>query len=604
MNSEEKAKNSSDASQAADEKSEDNFEEIRKVDIDMILAEFKKELESESQVFAREDAENQPDESSEQGSEEASVAPEDAEEQTQSEAAQEQPQPEDDDVQPQSETAEEPERDEEYERYYEKYYKRGTALDRLWRDRSNKTRAFLIILIVLIILVTGVAVFIDSKLDLINFIKPGGEETTSGSGQIVYDEEDHEMMSAIDEASSLKDYLYQWANNGGEIMSSKNVINVLLLGLDSKDGLENGGRSDVIMLASLNKKTKKINISSIYRDTWLYMNVDGSDRYTKLNASYFYGGPEGTIKTFEENLKIKIDFYVAVDFSSFTDIINALGGITLEVQEYEAKYINRTTVHTIEYGPAVKLDGWEALVFARIRHSDADSDVSRTRRQRQVITALIKELKNAGFSQINSAANALFKYVNTNLTRTQLVSYATQALAYRWMDYDITQTVLSDTDVFGTGWVGSASTVFVDMPLAAYRLQSDVFGESNIVLDANRVTIFDLTSSSGGSSSSSYTSPPATAGQPTSSHAEEPQEPEPTEPVYQPEETTVQEAPEPEETTAAVTTTLPTQEQTEPEQPSQDTPPQSETPPSSQESPEEPGEPTENNETRTPLEEE
>ena len=176
------------------------------------------------------------------------------------------------------------------------------------------------------------------------------------------------------------------------------------------------------------------------------------------------------------------------------DIINALGGLTVEVQEYEAEYINRTTKHTIEHGPAVKLTGAQALVFARIRKSDADSDVSRTRRQRQVITSFIESAKGASISQLNDALDMLFKYVKTDLTEMQIISYATQALANGWINYDIEQFTLSDSDVFRTGYVGNTSVVFIDFPLAAQRIQTAVYGDSNVVLDENRIKIFNLVS--------------------------------------------------------------------------------------------------------------
>ncbi|MBQ4365734.1 MAG: LCP family protein, partial [Clostridia bacterium] len=268
----------------------------------------------------------------------------------------------------------------------------------------------------------------------------------------------------------------------------------LLVGLDSADALENGGRSDTLILLSLNKKTKKINMTSFFRDTWTYINVRGRDTYGKINSSYFFGGPETLIETIQNDFKIKIDYYVAVDFSSFTDIINALGGLTIEVEQYEADYINRTTVHNIEAGPAVKLDGWEALVYARIRKSDSDSDVSRTRRQRKVIMALMESAKGAGVAQLNSALDMLFKYVKTDLTRMEILSYGVQGLTNGWLNYEVQQTTIADDDVFKTGYVGSASVVFIDFELAAQRIQTAIYGDSNITLADDRVIPFRLVS--------------------------------------------------------------------------------------------------------------
>ncbi len=365
----------------------------------------------------------------------------------------------------------------------------------LWKDKRRRAKNFYFILVVFICLITAGMGYITEKLDLMSTgddetVIPAGSEITQ---EVIYDEEELSIMEAIDSAGSLNDFLYQWANNGGKLYSSKNVINVLLVGLDSKDALQYGGNSDSLILVSLNKKTEKISMCSFFRDSWCYMDIGGRDRYAKINSSYFHGGPDALIDTIERNFKVDIDYYVAVDFSSFRDIIDALGGITVPVQDYEAAYINRTNPDFhIEAGEAVKLTGKQALVFARIRKSDYDSDVSRTRRQRQVITSLIQSAKSASLSQLNNTLDTLFKYVKTDLTKSQILSYAAQALAKGWLNYEITQFTLSDPDVFKTGYVGSAAVVFMDFPLAAHRVQNSIYGDSNIVLDENRATVFDF----------------------------------------------------------------------------------------------------------------
>lgn len=364
----------------------------------------------------------------------------------------------------------------------------------LWKDKARRAKNFYFILTVFVVLVTVAFAYINDKLELLtdNDSQNPGQVETDETTQIIYKDEELELMNAIEEAGSINEYLYQWANNNGALYTSKNVINVLLIGLDSDDALERGGRADSMILVSLNKKTEKINMTSFFRDSWTYINDGGKDRYNKMNSSYYSGGPDGLIDTIEKNFKIDIDYYVAVDFTSFVDIINALGGLTVEVQEYEANYINRTTVHTIEHGPAVTLDGYEALVFARIRKSDSDSDVSRTRRQRLVIQSLIESAKGASLSQLNEALNTLFKHVKTDLTQMQILSYATQALTKGWMNYEIVQHTLSDEDVFTTGYVGDSSVVFMDFPLAAQRVQMALYDDTNIVLDENRVKLFSL----------------------------------------------------------------------------------------------------------------
>lgn len=336
--------------------------------------------------------------------------------------------------------------------------------------------------------------FVAAKLD--SFI-PEKEETGDTPAKVesidkIYEDGEPQPISPVESASSYNDYIYKWANNGARLRASRNIINVLLIGLDSEDALENGGRSDTIILASLNKKTKKIYLTSFYRDTWTHMFLNGEDRYNKMNSSYMYGGPEALINVLEKNFKVDIDYYVAVDFSSFTDIINALGGITIEVEQYEAEYINRTTVHTIDYGPAVTLDGYEALVYARIRHSDSDSDVSRTKRQRKVISAFINSAKKANLATINSALNTLFKYVKTDLTKMQILSYGTQAIANGWANFDIEQVQINDPSYFCTGFVGNQAVVFMDFPMASEVIQNSIYGNTSIVNGEGQVKPFTM----------------------------------------------------------------------------------------------------------------
>jgi len=373
--------------------------------------------------------------------------------------------------------------------------KKGNPIARFfWTNKRRRAKNLYFLLAVLVVVFAVGIGYINAKLSKIQYEDPKQQTAPSSFTDEIYEDEMIDVINSINSAGSLNDYLYQWANNGGTPYSSKNVINVLLIGLDSADALENGGRSDTLIILSLNKKTKKINMTSLFRDTWTYINARNKDTYGKINSSYFFGGPETLIETIQNDFKIKIDYYVAVDFSSFTDIINALGGLTIEVEDYEAEYINRTTVHTIESGPAVKLDGWEALVYARIRKSDSDSDVSRTRRQRKVIMALMDSAKGAGISQLNDALDMLFKYVKTNLTRMEILSYGVQGLTNGWLNYEIQQTTIADDDVFRAGMIGGTSLVLIDFELAAQRIQTAIYGESNITLADDRVIPFQLVS--------------------------------------------------------------------------------------------------------------
>ena len=166
------------------------------------------------------------------------------------------------------------------------------------------------------------------------------------------------------------------------------------------------------------------------------------------------------------------------------------------MEQYEAEYIRSTSTDHKEfpYGKNVRLNGWQALVYARIRKSDSDSDVSRTRRQRKVIMALMDSARGASLSQLNNAIDSLLRYVKTNLTKMEILSYGAQGLANGWMNYRIQETTIADDDVFRAGYIGGTALVLIDFALAAQRIQTGIYGESNIELSEDRVVPFQLVS--------------------------------------------------------------------------------------------------------------
>lgn len=321
-------------------------------------------------------------------------------------------------------------------------------------------------------------------------------------------------------ASSLNDFLFKWANNAGDKMHDKNIINVLLCGVDNGDSpnVASDGRSDTIMLVSVDKKNKKITLTSFFRDTWTYMRIpksDGTyeDAYNKINAAYIFGGPATLIETIENDYKIEIDQYIAVDFKSFPKLIDAVGGVTVDVQEYEANYIRRTSSHTnFPYGKNTKLNGKQALIFSRIRHSDNDGDISRTRRQRSVIKALIESAKTATNGQLVNAFKQVSNYMRTGYKQSEVIKLIAQATSHDWMEFPMTEITIPNEDGVDSvgGYIGSQWAWAVDLPVCAQKLQKAIYGKTNIKLEADRLTVSDYlngrTSGTGSSDSNSGSS--------------------------------------------------------------------------------------------------
>lgn len=366
-------------------------------------------------------------------------------------------------------------------------------------NKRNLKIAVTVACVVLALLLIAGGIFVANKLGLIeiNAGFGGNEDDTFAP------EEQFEAMYDVSDASDIDNLLEQWATNGGAKYSSKNVINVLLLGVDSETGKSDSGRSDVIMLLSLNKKTKKIKLVSFLRDSYTYMNINGQGRCCKTNHSYFWGGPATLIETLENNYKIEIDHYISVDFKSFPKLIDALGGVTVPVEPYEAEYINRTTtkIDKVQSGDAVKLNGAQALVFSRIRYVDSAGDVGRTGRQRLIIMALIKSAQNASAGQINNAMNIVLPNVVTNYKKTEILSLLTQALSQGWMDYKIEQLVMPSEGNYTSAqlWTYYAkiaghplSVWVIDYPVVARELQLALYGDTNINIGSDHVSAVDL----------------------------------------------------------------------------------------------------------------
>lgn len=202
------------------------------------------------------------------------------------------------------------------------------------------------------------------------------------------------------------------------LKSSPLVSNILLLGVDGSS--DSASRSDTMILVSVDYAHGKIKLTSFLRDSWVY--IPSKERNGKLNSACTYGGPQLVVDTLEYNFGVDIDHYVMVDFEMFTQIIDSLGGVDVEVTEKEAKFINRTTRHTVDSGESVHLDGAKALVYCRIRK--LDSDYMRTYRQRKVVTALIGQAKEAGIAKLISTMQNVFPLIETDMSPAEITGLA------------------------------------------------------------------------------------------------------------------------------------------------------------------------------------
>lgn len=203
-----------------------------------------------------------------------------------------------------------------------------------------------------------------------------------------------------------------------ETVPKEHIVNILLLGQDRRGGDKNW-LTDVMILCSINKETKTLTMTSFLRD--LYVKIPGYYRNDKMNIAYAVGGFPMINDTLEANFGVTVDGNVEVDFSQFSQIIDALGGVDIELTGAEASYMYS------EWGISRKkginrMDGHDALWYARIR--EIDSDFHRTNRQRNVVTAILNQFRNASVKQLTDTLTTVLGMITTDMTDAEIMKYA------------------------------------------------------------------------------------------------------------------------------------------------------------------------------------
>lgn len=283
-------------------------------------------------------------------------------------------------------------------------------------QKKKKKKAKTIVLsIVCAILVIGVAgaAYVYQLLNLVDRTEQTGDPNLAESDIFNPDE----TVDQPDSSSAIKEVDEEFEEISKiEVPSNQSVYNILLVGTDRRPG-EKNGRSDAMIILSINQKTKKIGLTSLMRA--MYVSIPGKG-WSMLNASYSWGGPSLLLKTIENNFRLKIDDYMVVDFSSFEAAVNQVGGVEIHLTSAEAKYLNNTYGAGRFQAGTQTLNGDEALAYARIRK--LDSDFERTGRQRNVIESLINKSRSLSLMELNGLAKKLLPLVNTNLSQVELLS--------------------------------------------------------------------------------------------------------------------------------------------------------------------------------------
>ncbi len=242
-------------------------------------------------------------------------------------------------------------------------------------------------------------------------------------------------------------------NGTSELLRKDEVKNILLLGLDKEDG--GISRSDTMMLLSIDTESQTLKLTSFLRDMWV--SIPGYNS-AKLNASYAYGGAQLTVDTLESNFNIDIDHFVLVDFEMFIRIIDSLGGVTVDITDYEAEFLRNNTRVKVPSGTNT-LSGEYALIYSRIRK--LDSDFYRTQRQRKVISAIIDKAKKTNPVVLATILSKIMPLIQTDIAPAEMTQLAFSALKY--IRYDIGQLQVPADNAYYSQTISGQAALVPDM---------------------------------------------------------------------------------------------------------------------------------------------
>ena len=261
------------------------------------------------------------------------------------------------------------------------------------------------------------------------------------------------------------------------------VKNILLIGNDSRNADE-GGRSDAMILVSISSRTNSIHLTSLLRD--IYVDIPGHDG-NRLNAAYAYGGPELLMETLEENFDIEVNRYMLVNFQAFANLVDAVGGVDLELSNEEVQYVNG---YLVEYNQLegraegtdyldsslsgkIHLNGPQALAYCRNRY--IGSDFARTERQRKVVAAAVK---NAPFALVTNGSELIegvMSNITTNLTKNELSGLMMQAPMV--ITYDMVSGSIPLEGTYSNANIRGMAVLEVDFEANKQYIREEIYGK-------------------------------------------------------------------------------------------------------------------------------
>lgn len=291
-------------------------------------------------------------------------------------------------------------------------------------SKLKEKKILVIILSVTLVLLIGCAAYIG-----INVSKIWGELDFDESAAATDEYEEDPEASGLPEI--VIDEPAPSAFAQPTIEKTEEMVDILLLGVDNRNRSHFSGRSDVIMYLRIDTKSQSVKLVSFMRDTLVKMKGHNDN---KLNTAYRFGSTKLAKKTMNENFGLMPDHYIVVNFYGMEDIINSLGGVDIDIEKRELKYLNvsideinsidkkNKSAHVSKHG-LQHLNGRQAVAYMRIRHI-GNGDRQRIKRQQTVMSELFKKLKKVGIGELPGLISTCVEYVRTDIPLSRIIEIA------------------------------------------------------------------------------------------------------------------------------------------------------------------------------------
>lgn len=337
-----------------------------------------------------------------------------------------------------------------------------------WQRLPKGGRIALIVVGILVVLAAVAGLYVNGKLDLLRYNDGSVSEVGDIGAEEDQDLDGTGLVHSDDEMEMPE----------GSPFSDDNVLNILLVGTDERteavndadafthlnqlDGTEettefsDNARADSMILVSLDIKDHIIRLVSIERGTAVPILLDGYEgQYDWITHTFRYGGAKLTMKTIEDCFNVQVDHYVRVNFNSFVQIVDAVGGVDIDITDQEAKALNwevpsNSMLIVNHVDPGLNhFDGYTALQYARLRK--IDNDWKRVERQRTVIQAVLNQVQNASVVELDNLLNTVLPLIQTNFTKSEIAALLVQLPGFLGCDVQQMSMPLQGTYGIRTG---------------------------------------------------------------------------------------------------------------------------------------------------------